>query len=97
MPWNLATYFYSRKRNRFYSLDDFIGPATSDFTLQGRNTLKISRMNFEKKVEKEPVTVRLENVEGAARRGSASETKRLTTRDSPLQRQTLLRSKDLLR
>lgn len=83
-PWNLATYFYSRKRNRFYSLDDFIGPATSDFTLQGRNSLKITRMNFERKLQKETVRVRLENVEGAAQRGSTSKTKRLSIGNSHL-------------
>src|SRR2546423_5294431 len=77
MPWNVATYFYSRKKNRFYSLDKFIGPITSDFKLHGINTLKTTRMNFEKKEEKEPVTVRLENLERVSRLD-----RRLTTRRS---------------
>lgn len=62
MPWNLATYFYSRRENRFYRLDDFIGPVTLDFALAGRNSVKTARFNFDKKEERERVTVRLESL-----------------------------------
>ncbi|HXG68846.1 MAG TPA: hypothetical protein VNO70_27355 [Blastocatellia bacterium] len=58
-PWNWAIYFYSRQKNRFYSLDAFIGPVTSDFTLAGKATVKTTRFNFEKEEEREAVTVRL--------------------------------------
>jgi hypothetical protein len=58
-PWRQATYFYSRSENRFYSLDDYIGPVTSDFTLEGRDVLKTTRFNFQAKNEKEPVRVNL--------------------------------------
>lgn len=62
-PWNLATYFYSRHKNRFYSLDAFIGPVTSDFVLIGRNRLQTTRFNFSRNREKEPVTVRLSKLQ----------------------------------
>jgi hypothetical protein len=58
-PWRRYTYFYSRSENRFYSLDDYIGPVTSDFTIEGRNVLKTTRFNFQAKNEKEPVRVNL--------------------------------------
>jgi hypothetical protein len=58
-PWRRATYFYSRSQNRFYSLDDYIGPVTSDFTKDGRSVLKTTRFNFQAKNEKEPVRVNL--------------------------------------
>jgi hypothetical protein len=58
-PWCHATYFYSRSENRFYSLDNYIGPVTSDFTIEGRNVLKMSRFNLQTKNEKEPVRVNL--------------------------------------
>ena len=58
-PWHSATYFYSRSENRFYSLDNYIGPVTSDFTIEGRDVLKMTRFNFQAKNEKEPVRVNL--------------------------------------
>jgi hypothetical protein len=58
-PWHRLTYFYSRRWNRFYRLDDFIGPVTSDFTLEGRNTVKTTYFNFAADQEKEPTRVRL--------------------------------------
>jgi hypothetical protein len=58
-PWHLGTYFYNRSENRFYSLDDYIGPVTSDFTIEGRNVVKTTRFNFEAKNEREPVRVDL--------------------------------------
>jgi hypothetical protein len=58
-PWHLGAYFYNRDENRFYSLDDYIGPVTSDFTIEGRNVVKTTRFNFEAKNEKEPVRVNL--------------------------------------
>jgi hypothetical protein len=62
MPWNLATYFYSRRENRFYRLDDFIGPVTSDFTLTGKNSVKTTRFTFDKEEERERVIVKLEGL-----------------------------------
>jgi hypothetical protein len=58
-PWNWATYFYSRVRNRFYGLDSFIGPVTSDFTLKDRSTIVTTRFDFATNTEKDRVTVRL--------------------------------------
>lgn len=58
-PWNWATYFYSRVRNRFYVLDNFIGPVTSDFTLRERSTIVTTRFDFATNTEKDRVTVRL--------------------------------------
>jgi hypothetical protein len=76
-PWNLAAYFYSRRNNRFYSLDHYIGPVTSDFKLEGRSAIKTTRMNFQKGDEKEAVTVRLEKVEIKSWRKSASKKRML--------------------
>jgi hypothetical protein len=61
-PWRHATYFYSRSQNRFYSLDNYIGPVTSDFTIEGRNVLKTSRFNLQTKNEKEPVRINLDRL-----------------------------------
>src|SRR5215813_977251 len=58
-PWRRYTYFYSRSENRFYGLDDYIGPVTSDFTIEGRNVLKTTRFNVQAKNEKEPIGVNL--------------------------------------
>ena len=58
-PWHKTTYFYSRRANRFYCLDDFIGPVTSDFELTEQHTIKTTRFNFSINQEKEPITVRL--------------------------------------
>jgi hypothetical protein len=58
-PWHQGIYFYNRSENRFYSLDDYIGPVTSDFTIEGRNLVKTTRFNFETKNEKELVRVNL--------------------------------------
>jgi hypothetical protein len=48
-PWRHATYFYSRSENRFYSLDDYIGPVTSDFILVGLH------LRGTRRVEDDPV------------------------------------------
>jgi hypothetical protein len=58
-PWGRATYFYSRGENSFYNLDDSVGPVTPDFTIEGRNVVKTTRLNFEAKNEKELVRVNL--------------------------------------
>jgi hypothetical protein len=58
-PWHCGIYFYNRSENRFYSLDDYIGPVTSDFTIEGRNVVKTTRFNFEAKNEKERISVNL--------------------------------------
>ena len=58
-PWNEATYFYSRVQNRIYSLDSFLGPVTSDFTLRERSTIVTTRLNSATNNEKDRVTVRL--------------------------------------
>ena len=58
-PWNDATYFYSRVRNRFYSLDNFIGPVTSDFRLRKQSTIVTTRLNPATNDSKDRVTVRL--------------------------------------
>jgi hypothetical protein len=61
-PWHRATYFYRRRENRCYGLDDFIGPVTSDFTLAGRHAVQTTRFNFRAREEKEPITVRLDRL-----------------------------------
>jgi hypothetical protein len=58
-PWHRGIYFYNRSENRFYSLDDYIGPVTSDFTIEGRSVVKTTRFNFEAKNDKESVRVNL--------------------------------------
>ena len=58
-PWHCGIYFYNCSENRFYSLDDYIGPVTSDFTIEGRNVVKTTRFNFETKNEKDLVRVNL--------------------------------------
>jgi len=58
-PWRHATYFYSRGENSFYNLGDYVGPVTSDFTIEGWNVVKTTRFNFEAKNEKESVRVNL--------------------------------------
>ena len=63
-PWRLATFFYRRSANRFYSLENYIGPVTSDFTLERKDEVKTTHFNFEAKNEKEPVTVRLSKLVG---------------------------------
>ena len=42
-PWHVTTYVYSVRSNRFYSVDSFAGPITSDFILRGE-TLVTTRM-----------------------------------------------------
>jgi hypothetical protein len=63
-PWHYETYFYSRRKNRFYRLDDYVGPVTSDFILEEPTTVKATRFNFKASNEKEPVAVRLEKLSG---------------------------------
>ena len=45
-PWSRAIYFYSRRENKFYLLDSFIGPVTSDFTLR-EDVLTTKRFRWE--------------------------------------------------
>ena len=58
-PWSWATYFYSRRQNRFYFLDGFVGAITSDFVLTGPNTVRTTRLNFAGNNDTEPVVVKL--------------------------------------
>ena len=51
-PWHVATYFYGRRENKFYSLDALIGSITSDFKLAAQDTLVITRFNFNKNERK---------------------------------------------
>lgn len=61
-PWRLPTYFYSVRKNRFYNLEDFIGPVTADFQLRG-TTVVTKRMVWDRPAPsggtEEPVRVRL--------------------------------------
>jgi len=59
-PWHVATYFYSVRSNKLYSLDALIGPVTSDFTLLGRDTVLTTRLGINVD-EKKPVNIRLNN------------------------------------
>jgi hypothetical protein len=56
-PWHVATYFYSLRRNRFYSLDAIVGAIISDFTLRD-DTLLTTRMGLNLD-DRKPVTVSL--------------------------------------
>jgi hypothetical protein len=47
-PWHFTTYFYSLRKNKFYSLDRVIGPISSDFRLEGSNTVVTTRLDFDK-------------------------------------------------
>lgn len=59
-PWHVATYFYSVRSNKLYSLDALVGPVTSDFKVDAANTLLTTRLNI-KDDEKKPVRTRLDN------------------------------------
>lgn len=61
-PWHHPIYFYDRQINRFFALNNFVGPSTSDFTLDGQNTVKLARLNFEKGEQQELITVNLDNI-----------------------------------
>lgn len=56
-PWHFATYFYSARRNRFYSVDAIVGAIISDFTLRG-DVLSTTRMGATLD-ERKPVTLSL--------------------------------------
>jgi hypothetical protein len=58
-PWHAATYFYRVRDHKIYSLDAFAGSITSDFALEGRNTIVTTRFDFDKNKEKETVRVTL--------------------------------------
>jgi len=57
-PWHVATYFYSIRNNKFYSLDRVIGPISSDFKLEGPNTVVMSRLKRDKGQEAVKVALR---------------------------------------
>jgi hypothetical protein len=61
-PWHIPTYFYNRKRNRFFSLDDYIGQVTSDFKIGRRNMISTTRFNARRNEQKEPIAVILEKL-----------------------------------
>lgn len=60
-PWHVATYFYSLRNNKFYSLDRVIGPISSDFRLEGSNIVVTTRLDFDKGGKK-AVKVALRNL-----------------------------------
>ena len=43
-PWHLPTYAYSRRDNRIYSLEAYVGPVTSAFELIGYGRVAVTRM-----------------------------------------------------
>jgi hypothetical protein len=57
-PWHLATYFYSVRSNRLYSLDALVGAITSDFKLRGEMLLT-TRLGVDVDDQK-PVAVQLD-------------------------------------
>ena len=54
-PWHVATYFYSARRNRFYSVDEIAGAIVSDFTLRD-DVLTTTRLGATPE-DREPVTL----------------------------------------
>jgi hypothetical protein len=42
-PWHLPTYVYSRRDNRVYSLEAYVGPVTSAFELIGKGRVLVTR------------------------------------------------------
>ena len=56
-PWHVATYFYSSRRNRFYSVDAIVGAIISDFVLRG-DVLSTTRMGANLD-DRKPVTLSL--------------------------------------
>ena len=60
-PWHFTTYFYSLRKNKFYSLDRVVGPISSDFRLEGPNTVVTTRLDFDKGGKK-AVKVALSNL-----------------------------------
>lgn len=61
-PWHVATYFYRIRDHKIYSLDAFAGPITSEFALEGRNTVVTTRFDFDKNNEKETIRVTLRSL-----------------------------------
>ncbi len=63
-PWHLPTYFYSRRANRVYRLDDFVGPVTTDFVLRAPDVIEAKRLDTEDHTDMDglPVTARLSKV-----------------------------------
>lgn len=61
MTWRMDTFFYSRKHDKFFHLDDQVGTIVeSEFILQSSDTLLTRRLKPGDKLEEsEPVTVRL--------------------------------------
>ena len=57
-PWHFATYYYSIRNNRFHSLDRVIGPISSDFKLEGPNTVVMSRLVPDKGQEEVKIALR---------------------------------------
>ena len=57
-PWHVATYFYSVRSDRLYSLDTLVGAITSDFTLRD-HLLLTTRMGVDAD-DKKPVNICLD-------------------------------------
>ena len=45
-PWHLPTYVYSRRDNRVYSLEAYVGPVTSAFELIGNGRVAVTRQRI---------------------------------------------------
>ena len=61
-PWHRPTYAFDRRSGRYYAIDDYVGPVTSDFTLVGRGSVRTTRMNRETGVQDEPVILHLSRI-----------------------------------
>ena len=71
-PWHHPIYFYSRTENRFYCLDDYVGPITSAFTLTKPNVISTTRLVFPVPNQQgidEKIMVNLEKVVRRSRSG----------------------------
>src|SRR5262249_42676611 len=69
-PWHQPIYFYSQHKNRFYRLDDYIGPITSDFTITKPDAILTTRLVFTRvpntEGKNEKITVRLKKIQKKA-------------------------------
>lgn len=68
MPWNSPIWVFDRRTRRFYDLQRWIGPVTSDFRLVGADGVATTRMNTATGIQDDHVLVHLSRIIGRVRR-----------------------------
>ena len=71
-PWRYPTFAFDRVSRKFFRLDDYIGPVTSDFRFVRAGTLALTRMNVGTGKQEEPVVLTLPQVLRLARSRDAA-------------------------